>query len=369
MFLPSMIYKTPVTRIIGGMRAAVFFCAAAQCLVLFPVGDRPDGRARAYAGSESAAAQPVVQAPGGASAQPATQPAVQSAPDQQVREFSLAGYGDRGRKTWDIYGKSANIFEETVKLDDISGNLYGDGEDIQLTADRGDFDKVSGKVHLKDNVVITTSGGAILTTDSLNWDRKNQLVDTKDMVNIRRDNITVEAVGAQGRPDLKTISLEKDVTINIKSVRKREEEEIPFGFAQNERTGKQPASQEQVIIVCDGPMEINYEKNIAVLKNNVRVERADSVIYSDIMDVYFLPAPKDKAPPKEPQTAPQTSALMGSKIDRIVARGHVRVIRGENVSYSDEAVYNARDGSIIMSGRPRLVIVPLEEKFHAPAGN
>ncbi|MBM3245689.1 MAG: LPS export ABC transporter periplasmic protein LptC, partial [Candidatus Omnitrophica bacterium] len=94
--------------------------------------------------------------------------------DQQISDFSLAGYGEQGKKTWELSGKSADIFDEVVKLKDITGNLYGKDEDIKLTSDKGDFNKTEGKIFLEDNVVITTTSGAKLTTDSLEWDRKKQ---------------------------------------------------------------------------------------------------------------------------------------------------------------------------------------------------
>ena len=74
--------------------------------------------------------------------------------DQQINDFSLAGYGDRGKKSWDIAGKSADIFQEEVKLKDVDGNLYGKDENVNLTAKTGNFNKKDGKVHLEKDVVI-----------------------------------------------------------------------------------------------------------------------------------------------------------------------------------------------------------------------
>jgi len=34
--------------------------------------------------------------------------------DQQINDFSLAGYAEKGKKSWDISGKSADIFNEVV---------------------------------------------------------------------------------------------------------------------------------------------------------------------------------------------------------------------------------------------------------------
>jgi LPS export ABC transporter protein LptC len=273
------------------------------------------------------------------------QPAQDS--DQQIRDFSLSGFGEKGKKTWDLAGKSADIFDEVIKLKDVIGNLYGEKENIQLTADKGDFNKVDAKVHLEDNVIITTSSGTKLTTESLDWDRKKQLVSTKDQVNIERENMITEALGAYGQPNLNKVTLEKDVKVNI-----------------NPATNPNTASglKDKIIITCDGPLEINYEKNIATFKNNVKVENKDSSIYSDIMDVYF--ASSDKSSPK----ADSNSIIMGSKIEKIVSRGNVKIVRGENISYSDEAVYTAADKKIVLSGKPKLIIYSTEG-LNASAGN
>ena len=127
--------------------------------------------------------------------------------DEQIMDFSLVSFGERGKKSWDLAGKSADIFTDVVKLQDVTGNLYGKEEDVKLTAKRGDFDKKEGKVHLEDNVVITTSSGTKMTTDSLDWDRKNKLLATNDVVNIERANMVTTATGARGEPDLKKINL------------------------------------------------------------------------------------------------------------------------------------------------------------------
>jgi LPS export ABC transporter protein LptC len=272
---------------------------------------------------------------------------------QQINDFSLSGYGDKGKKSWDLSGQTADILNDVVKMSKVVGNMYGEDDNIKLTSDKGDFDKAQGKVHLEDNVVITTTSGARLTTDSLDWDRKAQLVSTKDVVNIDRDGMTVKATGAKGEPNLSTVALEKDVRLDIDQ---KAEGESGSGDGKN-----------KIIITCDGPLEIDYEKNVAVFKNNVKVERPDSVIYSDKMDVFFIPGKEFKSQDKK-EEAKSSGMMAGSKIDRIVARGNVKVIKGENTSFSDEAIYSAADQKLILSGRPKLVIYSTED-LNASAGN
>ncbi|MGE5197285.1 MAG: LPS export ABC transporter periplasmic protein LptC [Deltaproteobacteria bacterium] len=269
--------------------------------------------------------------------------------DQQISDFSLSGFGERGKKSWDLNGKSADIFTDTVRLKDIVGNMYGEKENIKLTANKGDFDKKDGKMHLEENVVITTSSGAKLTTNSLDWDRKNNLVQTKDPVNIERQNMMTQALGATGHTDLKQVTLEKNVQVNIKPV----DENKPRG----------DINKNKITITCDGPLEIDYDKNVAKFSNNVKVDREDSQIYSDTMEVYFSPGKE-----KNQGEANKEAGVMTSSIEKIVSKGNVKIVRGENVSYSEEAVYTASDRKITLLGKPRLIIYSAED-MNASSGN
>lgn len=262
--------------------------------------------------------------------------------DQQINEFSLSGYADKGKKNWDLAGKTADIFDTTVKLTDVVGNMYGETENIKITSKKGDFDKVEGKVHLEDDVVITTTSGAKLTTESLDWDRKHQLLSSKDRVNIEKENMVTTAIGIKGEPNLNKVNLEKDVQVEINPTKPG--------------TKNAPEIKDKVIITCDGPLEIDYEKNIAVFKNNVKADNKDSLIYCDIMDVYFAKADKDA-----PKVADASASLMNSKIDKLLCHGHVKITKGSNTSYSEEATYSAIDKKIILTGRPKLELYSTED--------
>jgi len=269
--------------------------------------------------------------------------------DQQISDFSLAGFADKGKKSWDLAGKTADIFDNVIKLKDVVGNMYGESENIKLTANKGDFDKVEGKVHLEEKVMITTSSGAKLTTESLDWDRKNQVVSTDQKVNIERENMIATALGAIGQPSLNKVNLVKDVQVEIASVKKE--------------GASSESAKSKTIITCDGPLEVDYQNNIATFKNNVKVDNNDALIYSDIMDVYFAKpdkaAPQKEAPKKE--AAGAAPSLMGSKIEKLVARGNVKIVKGENTSYSDEATYLGADKKIILTGKPRLVLYSTDD--------
>jgi len=261
----------------------------------------------------------------------------------QIGDFSLSGFGDKGKKAWDLSGQSADILNETVKLKKVVGNHYAQNDNINLTADNGDFNKKSGVVHLQDNVVITTSSGAKLTTDSLDWDRKQQIVSTLDKVNLERSDMNLSGQGAVGQTALKQVVLEKNVRLDI----------LPDDKKENKK--------EKIIITCDGPLDIDYDKNIAVFNNNVKVEKPDLTIYSDKMEVYFTPKQGDGVNAQE-------SSVMSSSINKIVASGNVRIDRDGNTSYSQEAIYTALDKKITLTGRPQIIIYQTED-MSAAFGN
>ncbi len=260
--------------------------------------------------------------------------------DQQISDFSLSGFGDKGKKSWDLAGKSADIFNEVVKLKEVVGNHYAEKDNINLTADNGDFNKASGVVHLENNVVITTSSGARLTTNSLDWDRKQQIVSTLDKISLQRSDMNLTGEGAKGQTALKQMELEKNVRLDI------------------EPLDKQKGKKQKIVIICDGPLEVDYEKNIAIFNNNVKVETSDLIMYSDKMQVYFIPK-KDETN-KDEANKDQGSIAMSSSIDKIIAQGNVRILRGENTSFSQEATYTALDKRIVLTGRPQIEIYQTE---------
>jgi LPS export ABC transporter protein LptC len=254
--------------------------------------------------------------------------------------FSLSGFAEKGKKDWDIAGKSADIGGTVIKLNDVQSTLYGDNSTVHLTAQQGDFDRQQGKLHLEKDVVVTTSEGAKLTTDQLNWDRKGQLVSTPSQVNIEKEDMRVTGQGANARTDLNKVNLEKDVQVRIEP-------------------GAAVTGRDAVTIRCDGPLQIDYALNTAVFNTNVDVVTKDCRMESDTMQVFLRRSARGQH---------GKGTLDGSSIEKIIARGNVKITRNDNISYCEEATYTAGDSKITLSGSPRLVIFSQEE-LNAPSGN
>lgn len=256
--------------------------------------------------------------------------------EQKILSFDLANYAEDGRKKWLLRGDSADIFAEIVNLRNISMETY-DEPKMTVTALKGDYDTKNKKISLYEDVVVLTSDGATLTTEFLKWHGNTDTITTDKPVRITRSDVIADGRGAQAFPQMKRIMLKKNVKVRLaKNVIKDHDENGQDVF--KEEAGEMSP---KAVITCNGPLIINYEENIAVFKNDVLVDDKKGKIYSDKMEAFLDPASKN--------------------IVRVIASGNVKVVQGEDTSYSEKAVYTTEDQRIVLLGRPRIVIRSEEE--------
>lgn len=237
--------------------------------------------------------------------------------EQKIMSFSLAGYEEGGKKKWEVEGKSADVMADVVNLTEVEAKTYGEETNVTLVADRGTFNRTSSDVHLESNVVATSTEGTTLTTDVLNWKNNEERVYTDKFVKVTREGMETTSTGAEAHPNLKEVEFKKDVKVV---------------------TGKP-----QTVITCDGPMEVDYGKNFAVFDNKVKVEDERGQLYCDKATAYY------------------DSKMR--QITKVVAQGNVKIVRGGSWTFSDEAVYLAKEEKIILTGSPKVVIYPEETKI------
>ena len=246
----------------------------------------------------------------------------EEAVQQQLEGFNLNGYNNNGQKTWEVNGDKADISEDKIKVTNVDANFYGK-EKANLTSKVGTIDKVTGKVHLQDDVVITSERGTKMKTDSLDWNRNQNLISTKDVVEITDKQGVVTGEGLTAHSDLKQASLNKDVKAVINT---------------SSKTNKSGTNDSQkVTITCDGPMQMDQLHFHAIFNDNVVAleESTGRELYADKMDVWF----DDKK----------------KRIKKVICKGNVKAVQGGNATYSEEMVYTGDDQQLVMTGRPKIV--------------
>ena len=96
---------------------------------------------------------------------------------------------------------------------------------------------------------------------------------------------------------------------------------------------------------------MNYDADArrVTFNKNVHVIRPDFELWSNELVVHLKPTEK-----KEGEDVAAASGLAAGEIERIVAKGNVRMKRDKNSSTSDRATYTMDTGVLVLEGNPRL---------------
>lgn len=229
----------------------------------------------------------------------------------QVHVFSFAKYNPSGGKEIEIEGDTANLLQNTVLLSNVMAKAYAEEAAVTLTSDKGKYKKSENEVFLEKNVVATTENGTRLLTEELTIYPTEKKLSTEVDAQVKKDNIDIEGKGAAANTDLKKVKFKKNVTVIIQDTQNKQ---------------KNPTT-----ITCDGPLVIDYEKNIAHFKKNVHAKDDRGTLKADFMDVYYNKASK--------------------RVSKIVALQNVIIENPEgNKTYSDSVIYLADEGRVILGG-------------------
>lgn len=232
-------------------------------------------------------------------------------PQHKLYVFSFSKYTSSGEKQIEIEGDSANILDQNVLLMNVVAKAYAEETPVTITADKGDYDKTQNRVRLEQNVVATTQDGARLLTEELEIHPDDHVMQTELPAQIKKDNINVQGLGARGDSNLKKVRFKKNVTVVV-----QDPVDPQYG---------------PTVITCDGPLVVDYDKNIAHFKKNVVAQDTRGKLTADVMDVYYNKASR--------------------KVSKILATGNVVIENPDgNKTYSDSVLYLADEGKIILGG-------------------
>lgn len=242
----------------------------------------------------------------------------QAQPQHKIYAFAFSKFTPDGKKEIEIEGDSADIFASTVDLFNVVAKAYAEEIPVTLTADTGNYNKPDNIVHLEENVVATTADGTRMLTEKLDIYPSDKLMETDVDVQVKKDNINIDGKGARGDSQLKKVRFKKNVTVVIHDTK---DSSVEAGSGSGGPT----------IITCDGPLLIDYAKNIAHFKDNVVAEDSRGKLTGDTMDVYYNRVTR--------------------RVSKIVALGNVVIENPDgNQTFSDSVIYLADEGRIILGG-------------------
>ncbi len=110
--------------------------------------------------------------------------------------------------------------------------------------------------------------------------------------------------------------------------------QTPCDLFSSDDAVKSDKNDSPTVITCDGSLDVDFEKNIAIFNDNVVVEDQKGNVYSDLMKVFFLGEDRE--------------------ISLIEAYGSVVIDIEGKVAKSDKAVYDLKEGLLVLTGNPRI---------------
>ena len=120
---------------------------------------------------------------------------------------------------------------------------------------------------------------------------------------------------------------------------------------------KKPAG-EVPLRISAARLEADQKEGVIIFSGQVKAIYSDSTLYADQLRVHFKPKPeqpKGAAKPSQEKADPSPLGDLGAeKIDRIVAKGNVRMVQEDRVATGDEAIYYKDRDEVVLRGNPQL---------------
>jgi len=181
------------------------------------------------------------------------------------------------------------------------------------------------------------------------WDVTGKSAESVSQTQMKLNDIVAKAYGNDSEATItakdgvydktkNNVVLENDVKATIISTKSFAGDMIGAPADSKDNTPKvdDKSKKKKTTITCDGEVEFNYENNQAYFSKNVKVVGDDGDIDADKITINLDPSTR--------------------RVKEIVAEGNVKIKQGENITYSDKAVYVESERKIVLTGKPKLVI-------------
>ncbi|MCK5491836.1 MAG: LPS export ABC transporter periplasmic protein LptC, partial [Candidatus Omnitrophica bacterium] len=240
-------------------------------------------------------------------------------PQQKIKDFYLSNVTEDGSNNWEVKGQEALVYDKFVDITDMEANYSTEKDNVFVTSKEAKLNKQNMDIQLNKDVYVENQDGVTLTTESLNWKKRNNQIETKEFVKTGNDSLQITATGMNADTQLKEADFGKDVEAVVL-----------------DEKNKNPTT-----ITCDGSLEIEYNTGKAVFNKNVIVTNNQGKLFSDKAILFF--DSKAKA------------------IIKIVSEGNVKIVRDDNVTFAQKAVYLGKEQKLVLEGKPRLIYFPRED--------
>jgi LPS export ABC transporter protein LptC len=137
-------------------------------------------------------------------------------PQQITRGFTTTET-DSGVVRYVVRARVARFYSgDITRAEDVQVDFYDRGQKVSVLRSREGTIDSDGRLRADGNVVVTSTEGGVLETDTLYWDRKRRKIRTDGPFKITDKGDVLTGVGLTTGPDLDLIEVDKDVQGTLK---------------------------------------------------------------------------------------------------------------------------------------------------------
>ncbi len=149
---------------------------------------------------------------------PASRPA--ELPDQEVTDFTISET-DLGRVEWKLYADYAATFgaRNLVQVRGLRVDFYDDHgrKSSELQAREGEMHQITRDMTARGNVVVQTTSGVRMQTQSLRFLNARQRIVTDEFVRVERGEDVLTGYGFESDPGLEHFQFKRQVKAEVRS--------------------------------------------------------------------------------------------------------------------------------------------------------
>jgi LPS export ABC transporter protein LptC len=139
-------------------------------------------------------------------------------PDQEILDFSSTETF-QGSKSWTLFADKAEVFDGKgySKVEGVKVEFYGPEGEVSsvLTSLKGRVDDERKNLQAYGRVVLRTTDGVVLETETLHWDNTRGVVWSNDFVTVTRGTEVLTGYGLESDPNLTDVRVKSRVKIKM----------------------------------------------------------------------------------------------------------------------------------------------------------